>query len=159
MPELPSFLWLCTAAYGIHVVEEFVFNWRSWARNVLHLPAEWEDFYITNALVIILGVVAAMIAERWPALALGFPALMLINAVFFHIAPFCWTGGRFSPGLITAVLLFLPLGSVTMRLTHPNSKMVIAAFGVGALLMMIPIVFLKLATRPYFDQDAKSNRS
>jgi ABC-type glycerol-3-phosphate transport system substrate-binding protein len=54
MPELPALLWLCLAAYGIHVLEEFVFNWQSWARNVLHLPARWEDFYVTNALVVVL---------------------------------------------------------------------------------------------------------
>ena len=38
-PTLSLFLWLCTAAYAIHVLEEFVFNWQSWARHVLHLPA------------------------------------------------------------------------------------------------------------------------
>jgi hypothetical protein len=153
MPELRSLLWLCLAAYGIHVVEEFVFNWQSWARNVLHLPARWEDFYVTNALVVVLGIVAAMVAPQWPTLALGFPALMLINAVFFHIAPFVWTRGRFSPGLLTAVVLFLPLGLMTMRAAHPDGAQIACALGIGAALMATPILFLKLATRPYFDQD------
>lgn len=72
----------------VHVLEEFVFDWQSWARNVLHLPAQWQDFYITNALVIVLGVVAAEIAPLLPAIALSFPTLMLINATFFHLAPF-----------------------------------------------------------------------
>ncbi len=40
-----------------------------------------------------------------------FAALMLINAVFFHILPVIRTKGRFSPGLATAVVLFLPLGT------------------------------------------------
>jgi len=115
MPDLSSLLWLCVAAYGIHVLEEYVFNWRAWARSVLKLPAEWNDSYITNALVIVLGIVSAMTATQWPILALGFPALMLINAVFFHIAPFLVTRGRFSPGLLSAVLLFLPLSIFTLR--------------------------------------------
>ena len=53
------------------MLEESVLNWQSWARNVLHLPAQWEDFYIANALVMLLGTVAVMVAVRWPALALG----------------------------------------------------------------------------------------
>ena len=152
MPRLPSLLWLCVAAYGVHVLEEFVFDWQSWARNVLHLPARWEDFYITNALVILLGIVAAMIAPRWPLVASGFPSLMLINALGFHIAPFCWARGRFSPGLITAICLFLPLGIVTIRAARLDVDSLVGVAAIGALLMALPIVFLKLATRPYFDQ-------
>jgi hypothetical protein len=73
-------LWLCVGAYGAHVLEEFIFDWRGWANNVLHLPARWDDFYVTNCLVVVVGVVAVMIAPAWPAVALGFPGLMLINA-------------------------------------------------------------------------------
>jgi hypothetical protein len=155
--EMTSLLWLCLAAYGIHVLEEFVFNWRSWARNVLNLPARWEDFYIANALVVVLGVVAAMIVPRWPVLSVGFPALMLINAMFFHVAPFLWTRGRFSPGLITAVILFFPLGIMTIRKAELAPPQIASAFAVGLLIMATPIVFLKLAARPYFDQDNKES--
>jgi hypothetical protein len=150
--RLSALLWLCVAAYTLHILEEFVFDWRNWARNVLRLPAQWADFYITNAVVIVLGIVAAQIAPAWPAVALGFPALMLINATFFHVAPFLWTRGRFSPGLITALLLFFPLGLGTIISAHPDTATLAAAFAVGALLMATPIVFLKLKGRRYFDQ-------
>lgn len=152
MSMFQSILWLCLAAYGIHVLEEFVFDWQSWARNVLHLPAQWQDFYITNALVIVLGVVAAEIAAVLPAIALSFPALMLINATFFHVAPFTWTRGRFSPGLITAVLLFFPLGIGAIQTSGVKGKGFALAFGIGAALMAAPIIFLKLKDKTYFDQ-------
>ena len=152
MSMFQSILWLCLAAYGIHVFEEFVFDWQSWARNVLHLPAQWQDFYITNALVIVLGVVAAEIAPVLPAVALSFAALMLINATFFHVAPFALTRGRFSPGLMTAVLLFFPLGIGAVLTSGVKSKDVVLSFGIGAALMAAPIVFLKLKSKPYFDQ-------
>ena len=150
-------LWLCLAAYGVHVLEEFVFDWQSWARNVLDLPAQWQDFYVTNALVIVLGVVAAEIAPVWPAIALSFPALMLINATFFHVAPFAWTRGRFSPGLITAVLLFFPLGIGAIQTSGVKSKGFALAFGIGVVLMATPIIFLKLKTKPYFDQTRETS--
>jgi hypothetical protein len=34
---------------------------------------------------------------------------MLVNATIFHVLPVVRFGGRFSPGLISAVLLFYPL--------------------------------------------------
>ena len=148
-----SWLWLCLAAYAIRVLEEFVFDWESWARRVLKLPARWADFYITNSLVMILGIVAAMIVAENPILALGFAGLMLVNAVFFHIVPFVVTRGRFSPGLITAVSLFLPLGVLTIRAAHLTIRADLEIIGVGALLMAVPIIFLKLAAKPYFDQN------
>jgi hypothetical protein len=150
---LPTMIWLCTGAYALHVLEEFTLNWQSWARNVLHLPARWEDFYLTNAAVIVLGVVAAEVAPVSPVMALGYPALMLINATFFHVAPVVWTRGRFSPGLITALLLFFPLGIEAFRVAGLGPAGVAEAFGIGALLMATPIAFLKLKSKPYFDQD------
>ena len=147
-----SWLWLCLASYAVHVLEEFVFDWRTWAERVLKLPVRWEDFYITNALVVVLGIVAAMIAPVCPVIALSFAGLMLVNATFFHIGPFLWTRGRFSPGLITAVLLFLPVGTMTFLAVHLSVGAQLEALGLGALLMATPIAFMKLAAAPYFDQ-------
>lgn len=53
MTHLQTLLWLCAAGYGVHVLEEFVFDWRRWSQQVLHLPTRWKDFYITNWLVIV----------------------------------------------------------------------------------------------------------
>lgn len=85
MLQTQSLLWLCVAAYGVHILEEFVFDWENWARNVLRLPVQWNGFYGTNALVIVLGIVAAEIAPVWPVAALAYPALVVINASFFHV--------------------------------------------------------------------------
>jgi hypothetical protein len=84
--SLTDLLWLATAAYGLHILEEYQLNWRDWARGVLGLPAEWNGFYVVNALVIVLGIVAANLAGHHPGIALAFPALMLINATFFPMA-------------------------------------------------------------------------
>lgn len=152
---LPDLLWLCTAAYALHVVEEYQLNWRDWARAVIKLPVEWPDFYIVNALAILLGIVAANIV-RQPALALAYPALMLINATFFHVLPMVLTRGRYSPGVFTAVVLFYPLGVACFHRALSFGLIgwrgVAFAFVIGALLMATPIVLLKLKSRPYFRQ-------
>ena len=93
--SLTDLLWLATAAYGLHILEEYQLNWRDWARGVLGLLAEWNGFYVVNALVIVLGIVGANLAGHHPGIALAFPALMLINATFFHVLPFALTRGRF----------------------------------------------------------------
>jgi len=153
---LSQSLWLATAAYGVHILEEFALDWRDWARAVIRLPVEWSDFYVVNALVIVLGAVAANLADAMPGVALAFPALMLINAVFFHIGPVVATRGRFSPGLITAVVLFFPMGIACFRAAHAagqlNAGTIATAFAIGAALMAAPIVLLRIKDRPYFRQ-------
>lgn len=153
---LEQLCWLSTAAYGVHVLEEFAFDWKNWARSVLRLPVEWNTFYVTNALVIVLGIVSAELASALPTLALAFPALMLINATFFHVAPFLWTRGRFSPGLFTALLLFYPIGFacffVAARDFSLRPASLLASFGLGAVLMATPVLFLKAFRWRYFQQ-------
>jgi hypothetical protein len=155
--DLALLCWLSTGAYAIHIMEEFILDWRNWARNVLKLPADWNVFYVTNSIVIVLGFVAAEIAPRLPVVALGFPALMLINATFFHVAPFLWKRGRFSPGLFTALLLFYPLGYACYRaqagVVGLSSGEVAESLIIGGLLMMTPILFLKIKSGAYFNQD------
>ncbi len=154
---LASWLWLATGCYAAHILEEYQLNWRDWARQVIGLRVEWGDFYVTNAVVVVLGIVAPNLAVAWPALALTFPALMLINATFFHVLPVILTKGRFSPGLFTAVVLFYPVGiacfvrAATQGLLGVGT--VIVSFGLGALLMTYPIIMIRIRGLPYFRQD------
>ena len=153
---LADLLWLATACYGMHILEEFQLDWRNWARAVIGLRVEWADFYVTNALVVVLGVCAANLTGT-PVLALSFPALMLINATFFHVVPFVRTGGRFSPGLFTAVGLFYPVGIACYGRVYADHRLtavlVAGSLMIGAGLMASPIALLKIRRYPYFRQD------
>lgn len=154
---LTDLLWLAIACYGLHILEEYQLDWRNWARAVIKLPVEWSDFYVMNALVIVFGIAAANLAAHWPLLALTFPAVMLINATFFHILPVIRTHGRFSPGLFTAVVLFWPVGIACYWRTAADGALgagtLIGSLMLGAILMASPIVLLKIKARPYFRQD------
>jgi len=150
-------LWIATFAYAIHIVEEYTFDWKNWALNVLKLPVNWIHFAIVNGIVVVLGISCSEVAWSLPAYSLGFAALMLINATFFHVLPFLKTRGRFSPGLGTAVLLFYPIsiwayyGAYRDGILTPANF--ILSFVIGALLMASPIVMLKLRLLPYFNQN------
>ena len=153
---LPTLAWIAVAAYAVHMMEEFSFNWRDWARAVIKLPVEWGDFYVTNAVVIVLGIAQAFLAPTLAVAPLGFASLMAINAIFFHILPVLVTKGRFSPGLFTAVVLFLPVAWVVWARAIEDGQVdaktaTIAILG-AALLMAYPIVMLHLRSRPYFRQ-------
>jgi len=150
-------LWIATFAYAIHILEEFAFDWKNWAQNVLHLPVNWAHFAVVNGIVIVLGVSCSEVAWLCPVYALSLPALMLINATFFHVLPFITTKGRFSPGLGTAVLLFYPIGIWAYYGAYLDgiltTQTAVLSFVLGAALMASPIVMLKLRLRPYFQQD------
>lgn len=150
-------LWIATFAYAIHIVEEYTFDWKNWAAQVLKLPVNWIHFAVVNGIVVVLGISCSEVAWSLPAYSLSLPALMLINATFFHVLPFLTTKGRFSPGLGTAVLLFYPVAIWAYYGAYVDGVLsastLILSFIIGAMLMASPIVMLKLRFHPYFNQD------
>lgn len=153
-------LWIATLAYALHVVEEYMLDWRSWARSVMRLPVTWAHFALVNGVVVVLGIACAEVAWRLPAFSLALPALMLINGTFFHVLPWILTRGRFSPGLGTSLLLFYPCALWAYLGAWADGVLSLNVFAlslvIGALLMAAPIVLLKLSQRPYFKQGDQS---
>ena len=143
-------LWIATLIYGVHMLEETMYGWHEWVRKVFKLQAEWNEFYMVNAVVIVLGASCAMVGWRSPAYALSFPAFMVVNAVLFHIAPVLVTR-IFSPGVITAVLLFLPITALIYYNAYRDGVLSVSAVALssisGALLMFFPIVLQKTKAR------------
>jgi hypothetical protein len=150
-------LWIATVAYALHILEEFAFDWKGWAQAVLKLPVSWSHFAVVNGIVVVLGISCSSVAWSSPAYALCLPALMLINATFFHVLPFLTTRGRWSPGLATAVFLFYPIGIWAYQGAAADGVLspgvLMGSLVIGALLMASPIAMLKLRLLPYFRQD------
>lgn len=150
-------LWIAAFAYALHVVEEYTFDWKGWAIAVIKLPVTWVHFALVNGVVVVLGISCSAVGWTCPAWALSLPALMLINATFFHVLPFLLTRGRFSPGLGTAVLLFYPIalwaywGAWQDDILTPGTLAL--SLLIGAALMASPIIMLKLRLLPYFRQE------
>lgn len=153
--------WVAMAAYALHMMEEFFYDWKNWANHVLHLPVEWSGFYVTNTSVLFFGISCASVGWSQPMFALSFPALMLVNAFFFHVLPFVRTK-KFSPGLLTATILFFPIGIYSFHLAVERgvqTKEMAGAVLTGVLLMAFPIVLLKTRNQPFFRQSGTADKS
>ena len=121
-------LWLMLCAYALHILEERMLDWLGWAQATFNFDLGWADFYTTNAIVVVAGICTAMVGWKLPEVSLMFPALALVNGVVFHVGP-TLLQRRFSPGVITAVLLFLPIGIWSYYAAYVDR---VLTLGVGA---------------------------
>jgi pimeloyl-ACP methyl ester carboxylesterase len=125
----------------------------AWAAAALNIP-KGDRIVVVGCSV---GGSCAMLAPTLPVATLAFAGLMLVNAIFFHVMPVLITR-RFSPGLMTALIIFLPLGVAVFWFALANelvtSTTAIAGLIVGAVIMAYPIVMLKVRDKPFFRQPA-----
>jgi hypothetical protein len=142
-----SLLWILVFAYALHILEEYFMDWQSWAEQLARRPVSWTDFYLINAAVIIGGICMAVVGWQIPSFSLMLPALMLINGILVHLLPSLirW---QYAPGLVTAVVLFVPLGVWAFYtafedgvLTH--QILLLASLG-GVVLMLVPLALQRM---------------
>jgi len=143
MDNLP--FWILTVAYAGHILEEYVFDWRSWAQETSGLSLDWTEFFIANFAVIVLGVSCSVVGFYYPLYSYIFVGLAAINAMFAHIGTTI-IKRRFSPGLITSVLLFLPVCIWAYAIAKEKNiltcSFMLITLG-GALIIMLFPVFLQ----------------
>ena len=148
MRNLQYGLWALVAAAVLHVGEEYLLDWRSWAQEVSGLLLTWNRFWLFNAGFLLFAAVAAMWGVRRPVLGMALPCLVLINGIFFHIGPTVVLG-RISPGVFTSVLLYLPLASWTWWQAGKAGLLtggrVAAAVLLGGSMMAVPFVIFALS--------------
>ena len=106
MDNLP--FWILTVAYTGHILEEYILNWRKWAQETSGLKLEWTEFFVANFAVIVLGIACSVVGFECPIFSYLFVGLAAINGLFAHLGTTI-IKRKFSPGLITSVLLFFPV--------------------------------------------------
>jgi hypothetical protein len=108
-----------------------------------------------NAVVVLFGCISAIIGWKCPAIALAYPAFMLINTIFFHVLPVL-KSRRFFSGLLTALLLFIPVASLVYYGAGIDRvisiKSITFSIIIGIFFMAYPIILQKLKTKPFFQQ-------
>lgn len=141
-------LWILVGACFIHVAEERLLNWAGWVHQLTGMEPSWSRFWLINAGFLMFAVSAAAIGWRSPRFSLSLPSLVLINAIFFHIAPTLFLG-RISPGAISAVFLYVPLGALLFWRAHKDGLLsrpvIITAASLGAGLMSLPFVLFAVS--------------
>lgn len=142
--------WAATAAYLLHQFEEhgidargapYAFRGALCARfgfaGATACPIPESFITAVNIPVVWLaGPIAALLGRRWPAIALSYFSVPAVNA-FAHIGP-ALAAGNYNPGLLTAVLLFLPLSlwAIWIALRRPDlGWRVVAATIIGGIVL------------------------
>lgn len=125
--DLVWLTWAGTLAYLLHQFEEHGIDakgahyaFRGFMCATLDFPdAEICPVplsYITSvnvAAVWLAGPAAALLGRRWPALALSYFSIPFVN-FFGHAVP-CLINGAYNPGVLTAIVVFLPLSLWAFR--------------------------------------------
>jgi len=154
--SLTVLAWLAVGAYALHILEEHILGWHGWARRAMNLSMDWDAYTTIEVVLLILGAIAAMLAPALPELALGYVAFLLINVTFFHLWPMIQSA-KFSPGFISGLVLFYPLGIYTYYQYKglPQSTLVWSVL-IGAAIILWPVLLLWLREQPYFRASASA---
>jgi hypothetical protein len=108
-------LWLLVAAFIVHVAEEWFAGFPGWIAAVAGRPLPDGAFFFINGVALalmIVGVRAAIRRESSGWIVVAIATIALINTLA-HIVGAMLTRG-YAPGLISAVVFYVPLGALTM---------------------------------------------
>jgi hypothetical protein len=125
----PMLVWLFPLAYALHVLEEWVGGFPEWLAAIDGDGVSRRAFILINTAAFILVIAAARAATRreeqgW--LAVSIATILLVNGLL-HVLGTLYTG-TYSPGLVTSVILYLPLGQLALlRAWHQAAGRQVAA--------------------------------
>jgi len=134
--------WILTVAYAGHILEEYVLDWRKWAQETSKLKLEWSEFFVANFAVIVLGISCSVVGFECPIFSYMFVGLAATNAVFAHIGTTI-IKKKFSPGLITSLLIFIPVCTWAYIIADEKGiftcPFLLMTLGGGLLIMLFPV--------------------
>lgn len=109
--------WLFPATYALHILEE----WRCgegftvWIARLTGVESAMGEFLLWNAVALLLMSASIALTIRFKSfgwLLLAYGTAFLLNALSHLIASLYTTS--YSPGLVSSVLLWLPLGALVL---------------------------------------------
>ena len=141
MDNLP--FWLLTVAYAGHILEEYILDWRTWAQETSKFELEWGEFLVANFAVIILGISCSVVGFDCPIFSYMFIGLAVVNGLFAHIGTMI-VKRKFSPGLITSIILFIPICTWAYIIAAEKGILsptfLLITLSGGILIMLFPIL-------------------
>ena len=137
--------WLILAAAFIHVIEEYLGHWVTWVHRYVPSVTKME-FGIVTSVFIALCCVSALIGVQNLIFSLSIACLIFIYAIVQIIALFI--GKRYTPGIISAIVLYLSLSIISYYLAADSGQINIFLGAKSVLLGMswlLLLVIYKLA--------------
>jgi hypothetical protein len=144
-----DWIWLFPLTYLIHALEEYFGGegFYRWVARIIGRGMTPEQFVSINSFALLMMIAGVLIFRKTPSvrwLTITFATITFINGVA-HLAGSILTG-TYSPGLVSGVLLWIPLGAATFyrargRVTR---RSFIAGLLVGAVIHAL--LFLVLAS-------------
>lgn len=136
-------LWLFVPAYVVHVAEEWFGGFPQWVRLMAGGPMPAAAFFAINGIALVLlvaGVRAAIRSDRHGWIAVTVATIALVNTGA-HAAGAALTRS-YSPGLISAVVLYVPLGLLAMIRALDQAPRAQLARGIAIGLILHALVFI-----------------
>ncbi|HLG48287.1 MAG TPA: HXXEE domain-containing protein [Reyranella sp.] len=141
------FVWLFPAVYALHIVEEYGTGFPAWMTRHMHASMDNPGFLLNNALfmAILLATTAWASLSRSCLSAFIFLSWASGNLFWNFIFHLVTTlhADSYSPGLVTASLLYYPVslwgGVLAVRQERLRVSGVLGAFAIGAALMMFVV--------------------
>ncbi len=139
-----SWAWLFPLTYLAHIAEEYWGGFPAWIARFWGVESSAANFLSWNGgalLMMCVGVVLVLATKSYRWLLVSFGTAVLINGVVHAVASVAtWS---YSPGMVSGLLFFIPLGLVTLRRARRsvNARTVRAGLIVGVL-MHVGVVLL-----------------
>jgi len=136
-------LWLFVPAYVAHVAEEWLGGFPQWIAMVAGRPLPASAFFIVNGIALLLavaGIRAAIRSDRYGWIAVAVATIALVNTLA-HAGGAALTG-TYSPGLISAVVLYVPLGALAIIRAVDQAPREQLRRGIAAGLIIHALVFV-----------------
>jgi hypothetical protein len=150
----PAAVWLFPVTYIVHLLEEYFIGggFPVWAQRALGIQLSNREFVAWNAFALAIMCAGALLVSRHPRfqfieIALAIAVLGNVAAhVFGSLAT--WT---YSPGLITSVLVWIPLGWFRLRTVFRDSsrraRVAGTCLGVFVTIVILTVLMSGLANR------------
>lgn len=133
--------------YLAHIAEEYYGGFPEWASHHLRFDLTTAEFLELNTIAWTIMFLATVLVVRFPSLAwltISFATATLINGCAHAIGSAITVS--YSPGLISGVTLWIPVGTVTLYRSRPHMsrKVFWASVGFG-IALHLTVTLLALA--------------
>jgi hypothetical protein len=144
--QFKQILWLMPAAFALHICEEGFGGFTRYVVEEMHgSPMPGPLFLVNNAVFMAILVWLSVWATRSRSRSSAFLLMAWASGNLFwdflvHLG-YTISTGRFSPGLITATLLYYPIpflvSAVALREGRLSYNGILGSFAIGAALMLL----------------------